>query len=256
MLYVCGVNQAAAFTGGNEQPYAQGKERLGSAFVPAGTASGTFTALDIRTNRIAWQKTFPESCYSGSVTTGGNVVFVGRNDGHLQAYDARNGKLLWSFGLGAGANNTATVFERKGTEYVLFYAGGSALGATPHGDNVWLLSLEGKLPEATKTAVGTGTLHAGERPNAAAGSKIFAANCSVCHGSAGQGGNGGPSLQVPATKNLAHDLDQIANGGNGMPPFKGTLTPKQITDVAAYVSEKLSKPNTTGQGAGTATTGG
>ena len=51
-------------------------------------------------------------------TTAGNLVFVGRNAGQLQAYDATNGKRLWSFQTGAGANNTATIFQQNGKEYV------------------------------------------------------------------------------------------------------------------------------------------
>ena len=37
-------------------------------------------------------------------------------------------------------------------------------------------------------------------------------------------------------------IDQVTNGGNGMPPVKGTLTPKQIQDVAAFVTQKIAKP--------------
>ena len=95
-------------------------------------ATGTFTALDMTTNRIAWQKTFPDACYRGSVTTASNLVFVGRNDGRLQAYNARDGKLLWSFQTGAGANNVPTIFEQDGREYLAFCGAGSALGATAH----------------------------------------------------------------------------------------------------------------------------
>jgi quinohemoprotein ethanol dehydrogenase len=243
MLYVCGVDQAALFTGGKEQPYAQGKELLGSAFVPAGKGRGLFTALDVRTNKIAWQREFPEICYSGSATTAGNLVFVGRNDGHLQALDARTGKTLWSFQTGAGANNVPTIFQSNGNEYVAFYAGGSALGATAHGDHVWLFSLNGKLDEAKDVGKSGGVLHAGEKPDVAAGAKIFASNCTVCHGSDGGGGNGGPDLQtIPESRNLAHVIDQVTNGGGGMPPFKGTLSPKEIQDVSAFVTQKVAKP--------------
>jgi mono/diheme cytochrome c family protein len=32
---------------------------------------------------------------------------------------------------------------------------------------------------------------------------------------------------------------EVLNGGAGMPAFKGQLTPKQIADVAAYVTEEI-----------------
>ena len=41
-----------------------------------------------------------------------------RNDGRLQAYNATNGNLLWSFQTGAGANDAPTIFQRNGKEYV------------------------------------------------------------------------------------------------------------------------------------------
>jgi quinohemoprotein ethanol dehydrogenase len=246
-LYVCGVNQAALFTGGKEQPYATGQQGLGSAFVPAGKGDGTFTAVDMRTNKIAWQKGFNDICYSGSATTAGNLVFVGRNDGHLQALNAKTGKPLWSFQTGAGANNVPTIFQSNGHEYLVFYAGGSALGATPHGDDVWLFGLTGKLGPATETGKSGGVLHAGEKPNAAAGQAIFAQNCTGCHGETGHGGNGGPDLsKIPEAKNLAHVVDQVTNGGGGMPPFKNQLSPKQRQDVSAYVVEKIAQKGPTG----------
>ena len=42
-------------------------------------SSGTLTAIDATDGSVAWQKTWPDSCYSGTVSTAGNVVFVGRN---------------------------------------------------------------------------------------------------------------------------------------------------------------------------------
>ncbi|MBV8597835.1 MAG: PQQ-binding-like beta-propeller repeat protein [Actinobacteria bacterium] len=243
MMYVCGVDQAALFTGGKLNPYKPGAQELGSAFVPVGPASGTVTALDMTSNRIAWQRSLTDSCYSGSATTGGDLVFVGRDKGQLQALDAQTGKTLWSFQTGAGANNVPTIFKQGGTEYVAFYAGGSALGATPHGDNLWLFSLKGTLGPATHIGKAGGVLHAGEKPDVSKGGQVFAANCSVCHGALGQGGNGGPNLQTrPHAKIFARVVTQVTNGGGGMPPFKGTLSPAQIDDVAAFVNQKVAKP--------------
>ena len=165
MLYVCTQSGATGYTL-EEQPSAfkPGQSFVGSIFTATGFGQnpGQFTAVDVRSGRIVWQKQFPESCYAGSVATGGDVVFVGRNTGQLQAYDARNGKRLWSFQTGAGANAPATVFERNGTEYVAFYAGGNALAGTPHGDNLWLFSLDGTLGPASGTGAGEGTEHAGD----------------------------------------------------------------------------------------------
>ena len=166
-LYVCGIQQAQLFEGGKTAVYKSGKQFYGSAIAPQGTPSGTFTAIDGATNKIAWQKQFSDSCYSGSTSTAGNLAFVGRNDGHLQAYNATNGNLLWNFQTGAGANNTASVFSLDGKQVVAFYAAGSALAGSPHGDDLWLFGLDGKLGPA-KSGSSTGAEeHAGEKKPAA-----------------------------------------------------------------------------------------
>ena len=193
---------------------------------PEGT--GTFTAIDATSGKVVWQKRFPQPCYAGTATTAGNLVFVGRNTGELQAYNATTGSELWSFQTGAGANNTATIFQQNGKQYVAFLSGGNSLAATPHGDNLWLFGLDGTLGPAPKPGPGSGTQHAGEgntststTASPSAGKTVFADNCVSCHGAMKSG------------------VTQVENGGGGMPPFKGTLTPKQIQDVAAFVTRDI-----------------
>ena len=263
LFYVCGMRSVSGYSRSGEQlpPGKQGRvAELGSVFTTTGFGAqrGVFTAIRAATGRIAWQKHWPESCYSGSVATAGGLVFVGRNDGRLQAYDAEDGRLLWSFQTGAGANTTPTVFEHQGTQYIAFAAGGNALAATPHGDELWLFSLDGQLGPAEAPGQGAGTGHAGEaggEPDsgsgatggappgkageAAAGAEVFAANCSGCHGLEGTGGNGGPTLA--GMDDAARVRRQVRQGGGGMPAFGGSLRGQQIADVTAYVVQRVAK---------------
>jgi alcohol dehydrogenase (cytochrome c) len=227
-------------------------------------APGQLTAYDLSTGKIAWQDKFPESCYSGAVTTAGGLVFVGQNNGEFQAFNSENGELLWHFQTGAGANTTATVFEDEGEEKVAIYAGGNSLAATPHGENFWVFSLKGTMEELKGTeAEAEGTEHKGETEkgkegeaepeaggeeapaggaggNATAGASVFEENCSTCHGATGHGGNGGPDLRtMPLAKTEAGAIKQVTNGGAGMPAFKGSLSSEEIENVAAYVVEKI-----------------
>jgi quinohemoprotein ethanol dehydrogenase len=162
-LYVCGLEQAQLYAGGKTAVFKAGKTFVGSTAAAQGTPAGTFTAIDASTNKIAWQKHFSDSCYSGSTTTAGNIVLVGRNGGQLQAYNATNGNRLWSFQTGAGANNTASVFSLHGKEVVAFYAAGSALGGSAHGDDLWLFGLDGKLGPARPGSLTGGVQHAGAK---------------------------------------------------------------------------------------------
>ena len=73
--------------------------------------------------------------------------------------------------------------------------------------------------------------------DAAAGKTVFKTGpCASCHtlSDAGTHGTVGPNLdglKLPLSK----VVNQVVNGGAVMPPFKGTLSPKQIADVSAYV---------------------
>jgi quinohemoprotein ethanol dehydrogenase len=265
MAYVCAQSGVTGNTATTAAPVKQGKIAqlaIGGTLTIAGgfgKNEGTFTAIDVTTGKIVWQKRWPESCYAGSATTAGNIVFIGRSDGRLQAYNATNGNLLWSFQTGAGANDAPTFFRRNGTEYVVFYAAGNALAASPHGDNLWLFSLDGLLSQvAAPGGGGAGVEHAGATKtppkttpgktttpaagNVTAGRQVFASNCSTCHGAMGHGGNGGPDLTtIPSAKQLSVVVKQVTNGGAAMPAFKGQLTSAQINDVAAYVTQKITK---------------
>jgi quinohemoprotein ethanol dehydrogenase len=255
MIYVCSSVSWVGIEAGPTPFVKPGKSYvgiLGTAGVAWPEASGTFTAIDATSGKVAWQKTFPEPCYSGTATTAGGLVFVGRNSGELQAYDAKNGKRLWSFQTGAGANNTATIFQQDGKQYVAFLSGGNSLAATPHGDSLWLFGLDGTLGPAPTPGKGAGTQHAGEggkksaasKGDATAGKVVFENNCGSCHGADGRGGNGGPDLTtIPSAKNRNRVVAQVLNGGGGMPAFKGQLTSKQIADVAAFVTEKITNTN-------------
>jgi mono/diheme cytochrome c family protein len=175
-------------------------------------------------------------------------VFVGRNGGELEAYAAENGKLLWSFQTGAGANDTVTVFEHKGKEYIALYAGGNSLAATAHGDTIWLFGLDGTIEAAAGIGKGAGTAHAGETPTEPTdgtpgtttadlknGEAVFSDNCTGCHGLSGGGGNGGPNLEPQ--DDVEANIKQVTNGGGGMPAFGDQLSAQDIADVAAWVAK-------------------
>ena len=88
----------------------------------------------------------------------------------------------------------------------------------------------------SETTGGGGGGGGGGQGDAAAGKEIFVANCGSCHTleEAGTKGNIGPVLD-----DVSVDFDgvvqQVTNGGGGMPAFQGTLSEQQIQDVAAFV---------------------
>ena len=45
-------------------------------------------------------------------------------------------------------NSPVSIFEYEDDEYVVAYSAGSLFAGTTHGDNVWLFSTKGTLPES------------------------------------------------------------------------------------------------------------
>lgn len=65
--------------------------------------------------------------------------------------------------------------------------------------------------------------------------KIFASNCSWCHGNFGKkAGKGGPKLAGTA-KDEEQVYQTILKGQNAMPSFKKTLTEDKIRALARYI---------------------
>ena len=102
--------------------------------------------MDMTRNTVVWRFRWPEQCYSGTLATGGDLLFVGRNDGRLTALDSQTGKQLWEFQTGAGMHAPVSTFVHGGKQYVLAYSAGNALIGSARGDSLWLFGLDGTLP--------------------------------------------------------------------------------------------------------------
>jgi ubiquinol-cytochrome c reductase cytochrome c subunit len=78
----------------------------------------------------------------------------------------------------------------------------------------------------------------GSSPTTTRGSVVYAANCALCHGSAGQGGIG-PSLKNESSKKDAAAVAAFVKSPSPTGPmprlFPGMLTEADVSAVAAYV---------------------
>ncbi|HLF10230.1 MAG TPA: PQQ-binding-like beta-propeller repeat protein [Gammaproteobacteria bacterium] len=243
LLYVCAADRIWAYLA---QEITDERPPEGAGYIAGGFGGfhlhslGIFAALDMRTNKLVWQQHWSEPCYSGSVTTAGGLVFVGRTDGRLTALNSADGSKLWEFQTGAGMNAPATVFEHRGRQHVVAYSAGNLFAGSARGDSVWLFSLAGEMePVPPAGALLTFAPGAGGPGNADNGKMVYDTACTFCHGEQGEGGHGGgPSLAAAGNVNAV--LQIVSEGRNDMPPFgAGALTPEQIRDVSAYVAQKL-----------------
>jgi alcohol dehydrogenase (cytochrome c) len=247
-LYVCSGERVGNFRAGeieaNPPPgrsYTGGGRGGRTVALPV---TGIFAAMDMRTNKIVWRQRWIDRCYSGSVTSAGNLVFTGRNDGRFVALDAGNGDVLWEFQTGAGVNATASIFEHKGKQHIVIYSAGSLLGGSPGGDSVWSFSLDGTMGPASAPAAVVAPMPAAttsaQAANATAGRALFTQYCSQCHGQDGKNGHAGaPDITTITDRQIA--TNAVFNGKNAMPPFGRILTPQEARDVAEFVVTALGK---------------
>ena len=141
-VYVLGVNQAFKLTT-SEPIKIPGLKRWGSTLTPVDMAntSGTITAINVDTGKIDWQVKTPQPMVSGVLATAGNLIFTGENDGWFDAFDAKTGKRIWRFQLGAGVNAPPVTYEVDGQQYVAVAAGGNFLQHSQTGDTLAIFKL-------------------------------------------------------------------------------------------------------------------
>jgi len=161
-IYVTGLEQNLALAN-KPIPFESGRKFVGVTITgPLGsTITNTVTALDSRTNKIAWQKHGVGEDNKGAMSTAGGLVFTGQADGNFKAYDAKTGDELWSFQVGWGIGAAPMTYEAGGKQYVAVAVGGNRGGVTTlDGDAVWSFALDGTLdqvaaapPVATKTEI-------------------------------------------------------------------------------------------------------
>ena len=244
-LFVCATDQVGLYQGGTKalENIDQGKEYIGSEFGGSPyTSFGMIAALDMKTNKLVWRRRLFDQCYSGTVATGGGLVFLGRNDGRFTALDSSNGRRLWEFQTGAGVNAPASVFEYKGREMVLVYTAGNLFMSSGRGDSLWLFALDGTLGPVPPPGAEIATAEESPPIDDASidldlGARLYRDTCSICHGDHGEGGHNGKPL-IGMT-DLANAVGTITNGRNQMPTFKGVLSEQDILDVASYVTQVM-----------------
>ncbi|MBS3023930.1 methanol/ethanol family PQQ-dependent dehydrogenase [Acidiphilium multivorum] len=141
--------------------YAAGLPYLGETFEtkpdPASPHHmGSIQAIDLSTGKQVWQHRTKEPWTGGAMATSGGLVFSGTADGHLYAFDAKTGKILWkSPYLGSGIVANPMSYEIDGKQYVAVWSGwggvwplwsgklGASLAKAPRGGQLHVFALNG-----------------------------------------------------------------------------------------------------------------
>lgn len=123
--------------------YPGGKLWLGGAFkaIPTEKQWGRVAAVSVDDGKVKWKLDTEQPLIGGGLATAGNLFFFGEGNGNFNALDATNGKKLWSFNCGAGANAMPSSYSVNGKQYIAMGCGGNSQLDFKRGNSVFVFAL-------------------------------------------------------------------------------------------------------------------
>ncbi|MBY0504733.1 MAG: PQQ-dependent dehydrogenase, methanol/ethanol family [Bryobacteraceae bacterium] len=121
LLYLPTLEQCDIYFSSTKEPKPMiGFAGTGGESIPAEPGKFMLRAIDPCTGRRVWEYGLPgpATAWAGTVSTAGNVVFFGDDNGQLVAADARTGKHLWHFGTSQNITASPITYSVDGKQYV------------------------------------------------------------------------------------------------------------------------------------------
>lgn len=223
-----------------------------------GDGKGKLLAWDPVTQTARWSVQHESMWNGGILTTGGNLVFQGIEDGTFNAYNATDGVKLWSFDAKLGIISAPITYSVNGTQYISllvgfggatqmqnsFMRGGWRYNAQPRRLLTFRLGATASLPP---TAPRDTTVYAVDDPalvlDAASASRgeglYMSMMCVSCHGiGLASMGSPAPDLRESAISLNREVFTQFLRSGalaqNGMPAFP-EISDRDAADLHMYI---------------------
>ena len=98
--------------------------------IPAYPPTTTLTAYEPASGEDVWQQVLPAITFgasSGSLTTAGDLVFQGTEDGGFYAFHAETGEQVFHYDAGRTIRSSPLTYEVNGTQYVAVIASNTVL---------------------------------------------------------------------------------------------------------------------------------
>jgi quinohemoprotein ethanol dehydrogenase len=210
---------------------------------------GRLKAWDPVARKVVWEtEPFDNDRPSGgAMATGGGLVFQGNGAGkELRAYDAKNGKQLWSFPTQTSIFAAPITYELDGEQYVAASVGGASIAQgyfAPSYARMLVFKLGGtaKLPpnqEYTPPPLNpppsTAAAEVIER-----GRVVYEQYCTVCHGVDGVQPRGMfPNLTTTPMLHAQEAFDQVIKGARaerGMGDFSKDVNAQDSIALREYL---------------------
>ena len=222
------------------------------------TLKGYLSAWDPRARRERWRAELRGPWNGGVLATAGNLVFQGTASGELQAFNASDGRKLWSYAVQSGVLAAPMTYSIDGTQYLAVMVGWGGVfplvagelsfksGHQVNRSRLLTFRLDGKGQLPAPPAAAAPGVHAGKGPvdaeQATRGARLYTRDCSGCHGDTAVAGGVVPDLRFSAA--LDNDefwrtvVDDGALSSEGMIGFKSVLTAEQINDIRAFLTQR------------------
>ena len=220
---------------------------------------GHLSAWDPVTQKEIWRARYDWPWNGGILSTAGNLVFQGTNEGILIAYRADNGEKVWEVDVQNGVGAPPISYSIDGEQYIAVmvgYGGAYPLtaGVPPvhSGGNIngrlvaFKLGAISKLPEPKSYAdmPQPPPLQA-DMSTIAKGEYEFHEHCQFCHGAGAVGGGVVPDLQQMTKETHTAFLGIVLGGAHkerGMVSFQEVISKEQAEAIHDYL---ISQANNT-----------
>jgi quinohemoprotein ethanol dehydrogenase len=215
---------------------------------------GFLLAWDPLRQKEIWRQPHTYVGNGGTLATAGNLVFQGTVDGSVYAYQAEDGRELWSMAVQNGVMAAPISYSIDGEQYVTFLVGRGGgmsmilgvdynMPATKGRVMTFKLDAAGQLPPVPasiqvtspppKTALGDADLSNGQA--------LYNKYCARCHGVNAVSDGSIPDLRRLAQvwhENFSAVVLQGMAEDAGMPRFDDVLSTTDVTHIHGYLIER------------------
>jgi PQQ-dependent dehydrogenase (methanol/ethanol family) len=226
-------------------------------------SSAHLLAWDPVNQKEAWRVEHPGPGNGGILATAGNLVLQGTFGGDFVVYRADTGEKLWSMPVQTSVIAAPMAYEIDGEQYVAVLVGtGGAIGLTQGAASLKSGPVRNISRMLAFKLGGTATLPEPPAPVARAidpppltatasvvadGSRLYAANCGVCHGAAAIAVGIVPDLRSSPYLSDDSYFDIVLNGTlkeRGMVSFAEMINREQAAAIRAYVISQAHETKT------------
>ncbi|NNE78099.1 MAG: PQQ-binding-like beta-propeller repeat protein, partial [Pricia sp.] len=215
-------------------------------------------AWDPINQKEAWSIPQDDFWNGGTLTTAGNLLFQGRTDGMLLAYNATSGDIVWEFDAGLGISAPPITYKIDGRQYIVVLVGWGGIYASTGGqdayDKGWAygvhqrrlisFSLDGnaKMPALPEPffpqPIILKDFEIDEALANLGAEQYYANRCSGCHGGGGISGGTAPDLRASVICTDKEAFTTVVKEGSkiekGMPQYKN-LTDEKIAGLMLFI---------------------